>query len=137
MVPNSLCKYLRNARMYQKNHSSLRMVLLYLCLLCALGRNRTCDLLDRNQTLYPLSYERKNVHYVCKKRPSRHQADAPRLPAGRYPLSYERKNMHYVCETAPFQTPIRRSPSTRAGRHPLSYECVASFKYAGNEKGCQ
>ena len=26
--------------------------------LCALGRNRTCDLLDRNQTLYPLSYER-------------------------------------------------------------------------------
>jgi hypothetical protein len=25
---------------------------------CALGRNRTCDLLDRNQTLYPLSYER-------------------------------------------------------------------------------
>lgn len=24
---------------------------------CVLGRNRTCDLLDRNQTLYPLSYE--------------------------------------------------------------------------------
>ena len=27
---------------------------------CVLGRNRTCDLLDRNQTLYPLSYEDKN-----------------------------------------------------------------------------
>ncbi len=25
---------------------------------CALGRNRTCDPLDRNQMLYPLSYER-------------------------------------------------------------------------------
>jgi hypothetical protein len=25
--------------------------------LCVLGRNRTCDLLDRNQTLYPLSYK--------------------------------------------------------------------------------
>ncbi len=25
----------------------------------ALGRNRTYDLLDRNQTLYPLSYKRK------------------------------------------------------------------------------
>lgn len=25
----------------------------------ALGRNRTCDPLDRNQMLYPLSYERK------------------------------------------------------------------------------
>jgi hypothetical protein len=24
---------------------------------CVLGRNRTCDLLDRNQTLYPLSYK--------------------------------------------------------------------------------
>ena len=30
-------------------------------LACALGRNRTCDLLDRNQTLYPLSYERKQT----------------------------------------------------------------------------
>ncbi len=27
---------------------------------CALGRNRTCDPLDRNQMLYPLSYKRKN-----------------------------------------------------------------------------
>ncbi len=31
----------------------------FAALLCALGRNRTCDLLDRNQTLYPLSYERE------------------------------------------------------------------------------
>ena len=38
---------------------------LYLYVLCALGRNRTCDLLDRNQTLYPLSYERKNMNYDC------------------------------------------------------------------------
>ncbi len=28
----------------------------------ALGRNRTYDLLDRNQTLYPLSYKRKTVY---------------------------------------------------------------------------
>ena len=31
---------------------------------CALGRNRTCDLLDRNQTLYPLSYKRKMAEGV-------------------------------------------------------------------------
>ena len=29
----------------------------------ALGRNRTYDLLDRNQTLYPLSYKRKRCTY--------------------------------------------------------------------------
>ena len=29
-----------------------------LFLLCAPGKNRTYDLLDRNQTLYPLSYGR-------------------------------------------------------------------------------
>ena len=31
----------------------------YAKLFSALGRNRTSDLLDRNQTLYPLSYKRK------------------------------------------------------------------------------
>jgi hypothetical protein len=39
----------------QKNTAS-RDVFLQVC---ALGRNRTCGLLDRNQTLYPLSYERE------------------------------------------------------------------------------
>ena len=38
-----------------------------ICYFCALGRNRTSDLLDRNQTLYPLSYESKflcGVHWL-------------------------------------------------------------------------
>ncbi len=30
----------------------------------ALGRNRTYDLLDRNQTLYPLSYKRKRLCFL-------------------------------------------------------------------------
>lgn len=31
---------------------------------CVLGRNRTCDPLDRNQMLYPLSYKDMSDYYI-------------------------------------------------------------------------
>lgn len=42
---------------------------------CALGRNRTCDLLDRNQTLYPLSYKRE-LYLVSLKEIAQYVNDA-------------------------------------------------------------
>ena len=64
---------------------------------CALGRNRTCDLLDRNQTLYPLSYKRKFFYLlqpVNQLEVAVPQPDAPRpnvpFGTGGYPLSYKR-----------------------------------------------
>ena len=35
---------------------------------CVLSRNRTCDLLDRNQTLYPLSYKDIRSYFLFSER---------------------------------------------------------------------